>query len=204
LHRARGDLIAAHRVIDEYVLVPEGGREDLGHLYTCARAAVSNADGNWKRGLELAETSLRATISIDPVTARLALIEAVEAGLALDDRPKALELIHFFREHVPSGRQPSMDAHIHRWSARLAVERTDGDEAGAEFRRAIDAFATLKRSFWVAVTRLEMAELQRNHADVVGIKQLLAQARQTFAALRATPWIERVDVVTAALSSAES
>jgi class 3 adenylate cyclase/tetratricopeptide (TPR) repeat protein len=201
IYRARGDIAAARQVIDEYVVIPEGGRTDLIHLHACARAVVSNAEGNSQDGFGLAESALRAAIVRDPVTARLALIEAVEAAFALSDSSKAMKLIAYFREHVHSGQQPSSDAHILRWMARLAVDRNDDDEARAQFSSAIDAFLILKRPYWVAVTRLEMAELQVSHGDARDSEQLLAQARQTFTALRATPWIERVDVMSARLAT---
>jgi tetratricopeptide (TPR) repeat protein len=197
LHRARGDLVAAHRVVDEYVRIPEGGRGDMVQLYTCAQAAVSNAECDWQRALTLAEPVLRATIVRDPVTARLALVEVVEAAFALGDSTKVTELIEFFLEQVDRGRQPSIDAHILRWSARLAVGHDDDDEARTWFLSAIDAFSELKRPFWVAVTGLEMAESQCKPRDASAVVALLARARQTFAALRATPWIERVDLASA-------
>jgi class 3 adenylate cyclase/tetratricopeptide (TPR) repeat protein len=193
VHRARGDLLAAHHVVDEYVIIPEGGRADLIHLHRCAQAAVSNAEGDWERGLELAEAALRATIVRDHVTMRLALVEAVEAAFALGDDNKVIELIDFVHSHVRPGLQPSMDAHLKRWNARRGRARNDDDEAGTKFRSAIGAFLELRRPFWVAVSRLEMAESELTRGRTDGADEILAQARATFVALRATPWIERVD-----------
>ena len=117
---------------------------------------------------------------------RLALIEAVEAAFSLGDLPKVVELMQLVREHFRPGRQPSMDAQILRWEARMAAGLNDNDEAAAKFRAAIDRFATLQRPFWLAVSRLELAELLLGQGRDADAQEPMAQARATFAQLRAT------------------
>ena len=71
---------------------------------------------------------------------------------SLGEVTKVVELIRLVRERFRPGRQPSMDAHILQWEGRMAAQRKDDDAAAAKFSAAIDAFATLQRPFWLAVT----------------------------------------------------
>ncbi|HEY8724958.1 MAG TPA: hypothetical protein VIL92_14025, partial [Gaiellaceae bacterium] len=57
--------------------------------------------------------------------------------------------------------------------------RLDGDEAG--YRAAAARFRELEIPFWLAVTLLE-------HGEEPG----LAEAREIFERLEATPWLDRV------------
>jgi hypothetical protein len=115
----------------------------------------------------------------------------VEAAFSLGEVTKVVELIRLVRERFRPGRQPSMDAHILQWEGRLAAERNDDDAAAAKFRSAIDAFAILERPFWLAVTRLELAEWLLGHGRDAEAQEPLAQARAMFEELRATPWVNR-------------
>jgi hypothetical protein len=47
--------------------------------------------------------------------------------------------------------------------------------------------------FWTAVALLERAELLVGEGRDSDAKPLLAEARDTFGQLRATPWLERVE-----------
>jgi hypothetical protein len=61
------------------------------------------------------------------------------------------------------------------------------------YTRAIDAFTSLARPFWLAVTRLELGEWLATHGRAAEATEQLTQARTTFDALGAAPWLERVD-----------
>ena len=140
-----------------------------------------------------AEAGLRICLDQSfPVVACADLIEAVDAAFALGRDEKVEELIDLVRTHYRPGRQRAIDAHIHRWRAALAAHR-NMDEVAEEFTAALDAFATLRRPFWTAVTQLEFAEwLMRQERDAEAAA-LLIQSRSGFAHLGATPWVERVD-----------
>ena len=78
-------------------------------------------------------------------------------------------------EKLPPGlRPPYLEAQVHRFRARL-----DGNEAG--YRAAAARLRELGIPFWLAVTLLE-------HGEEAG----LAEAREIFERLGATPWLERV------------
>ena len=80
-----------------------------------------------------------------------AFVHAIEAALALGRREQAEELLARV-EALPRGyRPPYLDAHAHRFRARL-----EGDVAG--YVTAAERFRELAMPFWVAVTDLEHAE----------------------------------------------
>jgi len=192
LYLRRGDLAAAHRIVDE---PPSAAtRADLRAIVASARAAVLNAEGEYEQALQLAEATLRSGLVTGQVAdVGLALIESVDAAFALGRDANVVELIEVVREHYRPGRQPSLDAHILRWEARLAGGRSDLEVACQKFQAASEAFAGLSRPFWVAETRLEFAETLITQARELEARELLAQARATFAELGAQPWLERAD-----------
>ncbi len=199
LYVFRGERAAARQLLDTSASLVEHAHLEVRAGHDAARAALANADGDHALALRTAETTVRACIDDSfPVWMRLALIEAVEAALALGDVAKVVEMIGLVRANFRPGRQPSMDAQILRWEARLAAGRNDAEEAAAKFRAAINAFTTLERPFWLAVSRLELAEWLHSQGEHAEAQQQLSQARATFIALRATPWIERTSSTAAA------
>jgi hypothetical protein len=132
------------------------------------------------------------SIASYPTMARRALCEAVEAAFALGREADVADLIETASRKFPAGSQPSVDAHVLRWRARLTNHSGDHEPA-ALFRKALDVFERLGRPFWVAVTRVELGEwltARRRDDDAL---VLLDQARETFAELRAEPWLGRAE-----------
>jgi hypothetical protein len=122
---------------------------------------------------------------------RSALIEAVEAAFRLGQVSKVDELLQLVRDNFRPGRQPSVDAHILRWEARIAAQRNDHEEARSKFGAAIEAFTRLGRPFWIAVTRCELGESLIAQGREQEADELLNSARATFEQLGATPWLQR-------------
>jgi class 3 adenylate cyclase/tetratricopeptide (TPR) repeat protein len=189
----RGDVAAARRLVEQSAPLIAHAQLEMRSQHDAARAAVANAEGDHELALATAEPTLRACIDESfPVGMRSALIEAVEAAFLLGQVSKAVELLQLVRDNFHLGRQPSVDAHILRWEARIAAERKDSDGAGARFAAAIDAFTRLQRPFWLAVTRCELGEWLVAQGRDAEAKEQLTQARATFEQLRATPWVQRV------------
>jgi class 3 adenylate cyclase/tetratricopeptide (TPR) repeat protein len=193
LHVRQGDLEAAHRIVDEYLVPREGARRDLAALHESTRAALKNADGEHEQALEIAESTLLANLGGLAVDVRLALIEALEAAFALQRYEKVVGLIDSVRAAVPPGSHVSLDLQVARFEARIDAARGDHDGADTKFRAAIDGFLELRRPFWVAVTRLELAESLLAQQHEPEANHLLTLARATFDELRARPWLERAD-----------
>jgi class 3 adenylate cyclase/tetratricopeptide (TPR) repeat protein len=193
LQLRRGDLEGARAVIGQSADNVLSGVEQRGIL-DAARAALASAEGRPADALTAAESGLRACLEQSfPVVACLNLVEAVDAAFALRRDEKVQELIDAVRAHYRPGRQPAIDAHIHRWRAALAGRRGDDVDAADQFAMALEGFAALTRPFWLAVTQLEFAEwLLHNERDTEAA-ELLVGARSAFTQLGAEPWIERVD-----------
>ena len=192
MYALRGDAAAARRLVEGGAAIVEHAHLEVRAGHDAARAVLANVEGDHAEALVIAEATLRACIDESfPVWMRLALIEAVEAAFSLGNIPKVVELIALVRDNFRPGRQPSMDAQIHRWEARMAAELNDDEQVPAQFAAAIDGFANLQRPFWLAVTRLELAEWLLARGRDSEAQEHLAQARATFAELRAAPWMER-------------
>jgi len=186
----RGNPAEARRVLSLY---PETS-SDLQErsAIVAGRAAVLHGEGRLEEALEACLESLdpvraaeAANFSNQP--AKQGFVHAVEVLLALGRREQAEELLARV-EKLPRGLQsPYLEAHARRFRARL-----EGDEAG--YAAAADRFGELGMPFWVAVSRLE-------HAELLGAGEecelLLAAARETFERLEARPWLERVDAAQA-------
>jgi hypothetical protein len=127
-----------------------------------------------------------------PQNVKLGLISAVEAALALGLRERVDELLTA-PESEPIGlRTPLIAAHAHRFRGRMAGS---AEAAGAHFAEAERILRDLGITFWLAVALLEHAEslVAGGRPDEAG--GLLDEARATFVALRATPWLARLDAL---------
>jgi hypothetical protein len=128
-----------------------------------------------------------------PLSTRRAAPQAAAAAFALGRLDKVEAVINAIRGRHRAGRQPTLDAHILSWQARLKGLRGEDDAAAAAFVQAIDAFAAVHRPFWRAVTQLEAAEsaLRAGRGDEA--RAWIEEARSMFTELRARPWIDRAD-----------
>jgi hypothetical protein len=150
-------------------------------VYLGSRAALARAEGRPRDALADGEATIEMgrTLGIAFQTVKLGIVEAIEAAVALGDAAKVEELLASI-EAVPLGsRPPYLDAQARRFRARLA----GGDAAGYE--AAAERFRELSMPFWLAVTLLEQGE-----------EAGLAEAREIFARLQATPWLARVAAAT--------
>jgi tetratricopeptide (TPR) repeat protein len=180
----RGEPEEARRVLSLYPAKSSDVQEQSS--YVAANAAVLSGEGRLEEALAAGLESLESFqgpkasyFSFQQV--KQGFVHAVEAALALGRREQAEELLVRIEE-LPRGlRPPYLEAHARRLRARV-----EGDEAG--FDVAAARFRELGMPFWVAVTKLEHAELGGEAGE-----RLLAEARETFEQLEATPWLERVD-----------
>ena len=179
----RGDLDAARIVLAIASEHTDDANVEQQGMLDAAHAGVASAEGRPLEALTSAEAGLRSCLDQSfPVVACANLIEAVDAAFTLGRDEKVEELIDLVRRHYRPGRQRAIDAHIHRWRAALAARREAGGVA-EEFAAAMDAFSTLSRPFWLAVTQLEFAEwLMRQERDAEAAA-LLIQSRSAFARL---------------------
>jgi hypothetical protein len=103
----------------------------------------------------------------------------MQSAIALGDSLKAHELLDFMESEPPGRRAPFLVAQAHRFRAQL-----DEDERGYE--EAARIFGERELPFWLAVVLLEQGE-------ATGDESALAEAREIFERLQATPWLERLE-----------
>ena len=197
-----GRLESARHRIDTNAAAVEQAAVGQRQIVAAARAALCNAQGEHGEALTHADGALRAALERSfPIVARKALIEGVEAALALDNDAKAQELLQLARNHFPPGAQPSVEAHIQRWQARLAGRRHDVDEVEPGFKAALEAFTSLRRPFWLAVTSCEFAEWLITQGRSPEAEPHLAEARTIFEELGAAPWLARLNTLSPGLQA---
>ena len=158
-----------------------------------AEAALLLAEGNYADALRNAEASFetRHANGIAFEAVKESFVVAVEAALALDDVSRAEELIAVVTTLPPGGSPQFLQAHAARFRARLAARGVDPEEADRLFRRAGALFNELALPFYLAVTLLEHGEWLLTQGRGEEAQPLLAEARETFERLEATPWLKR-------------
>jgi class 3 adenylate cyclase/tetratricopeptide (TPR) repeat protein len=192
----RGELDRARTLVDRWIGVARSEDTQVRAMYAVVRAGLQLAEGDAGAALASAEDALAMHEELGWLQPFLpyALTAAVDAASTLGDEAKVESLLAEVDGLAPGRRNPSLDAHRLRLRARLNASR--GETAGVE--RLYAAAERLYREhdlrFWLAVAQLEHGEWllgEGRHADS---EPLLASARETFAELRAAPWLERVPV----------
>jgi tetratricopeptide (TPR) repeat protein len=160
-------------------------------------AIIARAEGRYEDALRDARAALeaRGQLGIGHEAMKDALVEGVEATLALGRLEEAEEILEIVAA-IPPGRQsPYLDAQSRRLLARVADLRGDAQQVEAGFKRATGMLRELETPFWMAVTLLEHGEWLVRQERVEDAKPLLDEAREIFERLQAVPWIERMDAV---------
>jgi class 3 adenylate cyclase/tetratricopeptide (TPR) repeat protein len=190
----RGQLEEAGRMVDLAAELENSADVQERSYYGFAKSNLLLAYGETAEALRTAETAFEIResmpIGLDAVKESFAL--AVQAALELGRLDRAGELLALV-EGLPPGRRPQfLNAHVGRFRAQLAQRTGDADEAERLFKRAGGLFQELALPFHLAVTRLEHGEWLVAQGKTADAEPLLAEARETFERLEATPWLERV------------
>jgi tetratricopeptide (TPR) repeat protein len=185
----RGETETARQLLANPVLRTSEDLQAISSL-ALAEAAVLRTEGKPREGLASAEAALaaRAELGITFLNVKLALVEALEAAFSLGDTDRVRELLDEIEALRPGERPPLLEAHAHRFRAKLSRHE-------AEFRAAANLFRELFLVFWLAVTLLEHAELLAEQGRPSEAEPLLAEAREVFERLGAKPWLERLEAV---------
>jgi class 3 adenylate cyclase len=174
---ARGAVSSARDRIDQASGLKESEDPQVRLSYGVAEARVLRAEGRPRIALAAAEPGVASGQGITLLNVKLSIVEALEAAHALGDTAKVEELVATIEQLRPGQRPPLLEAHARRFRSKL-----DGDDAG--YRAAAALFRDLETPFWLGVTLLE-------HGEASGDDGLLAEAREIFRRLGATPWLER-------------
>jgi class 3 adenylate cyclase/tetratricopeptide (TPR) repeat protein len=192
LYLHRGELETARRLLGRYEEIGRSAEVQAQSVFQAGLAAVRLAEGDLRGALAAGEQAVAGSeaLGLTEQGAKLGLFHALEAAVGLGETAKAEELISRV-ESEPSGlRPPLLDAAAHRARARLA-----GDDPGADrrFSEAASVLRDLELPFHLAVVLLEHGEWLHARGRPDDAAPLLAEARDIFERLEATPWLQRVD-----------
>jgi hypothetical protein len=192
----RGEVAEAARLLSFYEPLKDSSDLQNRMMWAAASAMVGRAEGRLEEalrlGVEAAEIS-RTTEREASQGIKQGLVEATEAALALGDNKRAEELVASIEAVPPGLRSPYLGAQALRFRARLSAS---DDAAFESFDTATKQFRELGVPFWRAVTQLEHGERLVAAGQSIDAEPLLADARDVFGTLEATPWLDRVAAAT--------
>jgi tetratricopeptide (TPR) repeat protein len=185
IHMRRGDLAAARELVDRHSDIGRSGNPEFSAAYAAVEACVCAAEGKY-------EEAHRAALRALPVgvadSAWWLSFTAADAALLLPDDAHLREVYERIDDAVRGKRMRAVEAQLGRVRARLSPE-----DAVTELEGAERIFRELEAVFFTAVVQTERAELLIAAGQADEARDLLAEARETFAGLRAEPWIARAD-----------
>ena len=193
IHGERGDVDRARGVLTRNSIVGQSeAGQDVAH-YALAEARVLRAEGKQAQALAAAERAIamRSELGITLYNVKFSLFEALEATFALRDFGKTRELLAILDGLRPGQLTPLFAAHSARFKAKLAAQEGGADVATG-FSAAESIFREIDMPFRLAVTQLEHAEWLAREGQSSEAEPLVEEARETFARLRAQPWLERI------------
>ncbi len=195
VHTERGEIDAATALVAAAEPQAESLGPQYGAGYAWVAARVLRARGRPAEALAAARGALAylddKTLPVTDMNVRAALVEAIEAALAVPDLATAAELLAIPASVSPGLLMPLLHAAGLRLGARLDAARGQFDPADDRFAIATAICREFALDFHAAVTQLEHAEwlaLQQRDAEA---QILLGEARDTFERLGAGPWLTR-------------
>jgi predicted ATPase/DNA-binding SARP family transcriptional activator len=192
IHVQRGEIGPARYALNSHQRLAGTGDYGSRLCLSVAKAVVLRAEGKPRDAFNAAMSAVRASASPRHDGFKAAFVEAVEAAFALDDLARARDLLTQWSRLDPRDQSLFLRAHERRFTARLGIQ--SGETAAVEdaLREAIERFRRMSMPFYVAVASLELGEWFAERGRIADAAPLLAEARQIFEQLRATPWLERV------------
>jgi tetratricopeptide (TPR) repeat protein len=188
----RGDIAEARANLETLNFATE---EDVQLRVTWhgMNALVCRAEGKFQEAITSAELALegRVELGVRAPSTKDGFVQLVEAALDTDDMGLAEKTLDLVRALGPGEVTPYMDAQFRRFEGRIAA--LQGGDPSPGLREAIRIFKELAMPFWDAVASLEHAEWLLAQGRDGEAAPLIEQARATFAKLRATPWLERLE-----------
>jgi class 3 adenylate cyclase/tetratricopeptide (TPR) repeat protein len=176
---ARELLAAAEQAVDLSV------DQDLSG-FRLMETVILNGEGEHARALAKAGEVLASQRKIS-ATVKVAYVEALTAAHALGDEEAELDLLAQI-DAIPRGLQPpTLTAHALRFRALL------GEEPEQRFRNAAALLREYRLIPEAALVQLEHAEWLVRAGRPEEAAPLAAEAREAFAELGATAWLQRLD-----------
>jgi class 3 adenylate cyclase/tetratricopeptide (TPR) repeat protein len=188
IHLQRGRLDEARKVLELFPHFENSTDLQDTICFLGAKASLARAAGRFEDALAdgAATLEFERVLGYGQQSMKQGVEAALDAALRLGEQAKARELLAHLEAAPPGRRSRLLAALAHRFRARL-----DGDEA--EFEAAAQGFREIEHPFALAVVLLEHGELLQQAGRAGDADPLLAEAREVFARLGATPWLERLD-----------
>ncbi len=192
IEAARGRTEEARRVLELFAHRESSADVQQQALYRANASTVLFAEERYDEALVNGEEAFaaRRTLGNVHVAVKEGFAYGVEAAFALGRLEKVEELVAQVEALRPGQMAPFLRAHALRFRARLAAARGQ-TEVEPRFAGAESIFREFGIPFWLAVTQLEHAELLLAQDRRDEAEPLLAEAREVFERLEATPWLER-------------
>jgi len=166
--------------------------QDRFHV-ALGKATVLLGMGKPAGALEAAEAAMAVKGSpLSFASIRPAVTKALEAAFEAGRLDRLEEILADLQAAPPSQRTPHIAAEISRFRAKLATARGQDDGVETGFQEAAAIFRQIHKPFPLAIVLLEQGEWVRGAGRAEDAAPLLAEAREIFERLRATPWLERV------------
>jgi tetratricopeptide (TPR) repeat protein len=189
----RGDVEGPRRILDDNAALANSDELQASVGYAFGLSLVLRAEGRPAQAL----TTIQEVLAHEPRLpvrhpfAKLILVEGVEAALDANDLNAAAEILGEWERLRPVDRTPFLEAQHARLEARLAARRgtTNPEDSGAT--RAAAILREHGMQFHLGVTLLEHGEELTDQDRADEARPLLAEAREIFEHLKATPWLER-------------
>jgi class 3 adenylate cyclase/tetratricopeptide (TPR) repeat protein len=196
IHLRRGELDRAGELLTRFEQFAGSSDVQAAGSYHGGLAAVRVSEGRFREALAAAERSISArdVMGLGSQDVKQGFRHALESALALGDPETAERLLGIVEEAPPGLRPPFLVGLAHRFRARLAGELPAADR---HFAAALAQFRTLQLPFDEAVVSLEYAEWLERIGRTDEAAPLRESAREAFAHVRATPWLERASAVDA-------
>ena len=198
IHCERGELERGRALLAAADSLRDSDSPQTRAGYAVVEARLLRAEGQQSQALAAAERALalRGELAITDTAIKLALVEATEAALVLPDLDKAEELLAVPESLDPGELTPFLHANTARLRARLDAARGNHAQVEERFRSAAAICREFGLAFHLAVTQLEHAEWLSGQGRGDEAQPLLAEARQAFEQLQATPWLARATQIT--------
>jgi class 3 adenylate cyclase/tetratricopeptide (TPR) repeat protein len=184
IHLRRGDVAAGRELVDRHSDIGLSGNPEFAAGYAAVEAAVLAAEGRYE---EAHRAALRALPVEVADSAWWLSFTAADVALALPDDAHARDVYERIDDLVRGRQMHVVDAQLARLRARLFP-----DDAAMELETAERILSDIEAVFFTAVVQTERAEHLLRSGRPDEARELLAEAGEVFAELRAAPWIARV------------
>jgi class 3 adenylate cyclase/tetratricopeptide (TPR) repeat protein len=202
IHVYRGNLEEAARIVELFEELATSADLQERAVHMCGKARALLAEGRPAEVLRLEADALelRTTLGHTQEFLKELHVTAAEAALSLGDTVRVDALVGEL-EALPLGTSSQfLQAQSSRFRAHLAAQEADSADAERHFKGASGLFRELAFPFYLATTQLEYAEWLERQGRAGELPPVVAEARDIFERLGATPALERAEAIAGALA----